>query len=197
MQSTHRSKILFGVDAKTMAIISRVVLMLQILFIVILMFSHKMKVYVFYFYLDIIGVIPHLFCLHLIQGYIADDRSVRRACLPIACGILIVLTGAFFFQSLCMIIKYKSLTDMSDHKSGLPNDPYTKKPEVKGSSGYSNKLTKYIEKPNYDVLDDDDDEGLGMMMFYMFVQVLFFLYWVVCYLAFNQYAQDNLPMDQR
>ena len=69
--------------------------------------------------------------------------------MPIACGILIVLTGAFFFQSMCMIIKYKSLTDMSDKKNGLANDPYTKKPEV--NSGYSYGQDKYVEKPNYDV----------------------------------------------
>ena len=199
MQSTHRDKILFSMDAKSLAIVSRALLMMQILLIVILMFSHKMKVYVFYFYLDLIGVIPHIFCLHLFQGYINEDRSVRRACLPIACGILIVLTGAFFFQSMCMIIKYKSLTDMSDGKNGLAADPYQKnKPEVKKSkSGYSYGQDKYVEKPSYDVVDDDEDDGFGMMSFYMFVQVVLFIFWVITYLAFNQYVQDNLPMDQR
>ena len=97
MQSTHREKIFFGVDAKTMALVSRAVLMLQILLIVVLMFSHKMKVYVFYFYLDIVGIFMHLFCLNMFHGYINEDRSVRRACLPIASGILIVLSAGYFF----------------------------------------------------------------------------------------------------
>ena len=70
-----------------------------------------------------------------------------------------------------MIIKYKSLTDMSDKMSALPTDTYTKiKPAAPAKkSGFSFKEERYVEKPNYDVLDDDDDSGMGMMAFYMFV----------------------------
>ena len=87
--------------------------------VAILMFSNKMKAYPIYFFLDIIALMPLLFCLSIMASYIKEDRHVRRACLPIACGILIVMTGAFCFQTVCMLIKYKSLTDRSDKKAGF------------------------------------------------------------------------------
>lgn len=80
--------------------------------------------------------------------------------------MLIVLTGAFSFQTLCMLVKYKSLTDASDKKSALPEDTYIKKPDTK--KGFSFKENKYVEKPNYDIPDDDDD-SVGMMVFYLFI----------------------------
>ena len=63
--------------------------------------------------------------------------------------------------------------------------------------GFSLKEERYVEKPNYDIPDFDDDSGMGMMLFYMFVQFMFVLYWSVSYLSFNAYVQKNLPMDRR
>lgn len=159
-----------------------------------------MKVYKIYFFLDIICIIPHIFCLHLFVQYAKEDRSVRRACLPIACIILIVLTGAIFFETICMMIKYKSLTDASDKMSSLAKDTYTKKTPVaqKGSNGgfSTQEKPKYVEKANNDIMDEDTgEENLSMMSFYLFLQIVFFAYWVISYLAFNKYVQDNLPMD--
>jgi hypothetical protein len=162
---------------------------LQMIIILSLMFSQKMKVYVIYFFLDLIGIIPHLFCMHLFTKYINEDRPVRRSCLPIICCILIVLTGAVFFQMLCMLIKTKSLADASDKMKALPKDTYSHpKPKAKPSSPYSKKPV-YVEKPNNDTPDDDTIEvGFGLMFFYMFVQLCMFTFWILTYSAFNQYV---------
>ena len=66
-----------------------------------------------------------------------------------------------------MLIKYKSLTDRSDKKSSIPKETY-KKPEAKKQTGYSKPKEEYVEKPSYDVIDDDLEEGIGFMVFYMF-----------------------------
>ena len=98
-----------------------------------------------------------------------------------------------------MIIKYKSLTDMSDKMSALPTDTYKKALQAAPAkkSGFSFKEERYVEKPNYDIPDDDDDSGMGMMAFYMFIQLMFVFYWSISYLSFNAYVQKNLPIDQR
>jgi hypothetical protein len=45
-----------------------------------------------------------------------------------------------------------------------------------------------VEKPNYDIPDFGDDDGMGMMVFYMFIQLMFVLYWSISYLSFNAYV---------
>ena len=130
-----------------------------------------------------------MICFSIFYHYSKDDRPLRRKCLPIACFILIVVTGAFLFQTICMMIKYKSLTDKTDKKSTLPSDSYSK-----SNGKQKTAVDKYAAKANNDVIDDDDlDDSLMMMICYMLVQIFFLTFWVFSYLAFNSYVQKYLP----
>ena len=48
-----------------------------------------------------------------------------------------------------------------------------------------------------DIQDDDTDSGMGLIDFYLFMQILFLFFWSIAYLVFNQYVQQHLPVDQR
>lgn len=84
---------------------------------------------------------------------------------------MIVLTGAFFFETVCMMIKYKSLTDKSDKISALPKDTFKKttKTTTTNSHGMTTTTEKYVEKANNDVIDEDLDDGIGFLSFYLFL----------------------------
>ena len=155
---------------------------------IILEFTPRMKVYQVYFYLNLLGFLPLLFCFTIFADFIKEDHPAKRACLPIACFILVIVQGALVFQTLCMMIKYKSLTDRSDKKSNLPQDQYANKKSK----------DKYEVRANNDVLDDDDlDSNLGMMGVYLLIQIIFLAFWIASYFSFNKYVQGHLPADKR
>jgi len=51
----------------------------------------------FYFYLDILTILPLLFTAFMLTQYLMLDKHVRRQCLPIAGLFLIVITGLYIF----------------------------------------------------------------------------------------------------
>jgi len=71
----------------------------------ILMFSDKMINYSVYTFLDILMLIPLMNCFCTFTKYAKEDLPRNRKCIPIACCIMVVVTGAFFFQCICMMLK--------------------------------------------------------------------------------------------
>lgn len=203
MHSTHHEKVIMGVSASSLNSINALVLGFQFILMLVLMFSDKMKTYTLYFVLDLMMLIPLFHCFCVFFKYMNEDRPIRRTCLPIACCIMIVITGAFLFQCVCMTLKQKGKFDISDKNSALPS-PSANKTKTKHSgsdtnSKNSNKsdkskesdYAKFSEKAGNDVVDESTAfESFG---FYIFCELVFVVYWCVSYLCLNSYVQKNLP----
>ena len=196
MHSTHRDKVLMGISAKNMNSANCAAVGFQFFLFLILLFSEKMKTYTIYFVLDLFMLIPLVNCFLIFMRYNIEDRPLRRTCLPIACFMMIIITGAYFFQCVCMILKQKGKFDIADKTAVVKMEvEATTKSTSSTTSKSGRNSDKYAEKANYDIIDDD--EGSISLPFYIFINLILIVYWCSSYLIMNAYVQRNSPMDLR
>ena len=65
---------------------------LQIVNMLMILSGLDSRSYVFYFYLDLVVILPILVALMLFHRYVQEDREVRRSCLPIASAMMFVIS---------------------------------------------------------------------------------------------------------
>jgi len=100
---------------------------------------------------------------------------------------MMVLTGAYFFQCVCMMLKQKGKFDIADKSSVLPKAiEETTDTKSSGKNSSKSKDDKYAEKPNYDV-DDKDDDGVSLG-FYILIELILTVYWFISYQVVNKYV---------
>ena len=85
--------------------------------------SDKIKNYSIYVFLDLLLLVPILNCFCTFKKYAIEDLPARRKCIPIACCIMIVVTFAFFFQCICMMLKQKGRFDIAEKTEALEAKP--------------------------------------------------------------------------
>jgi len=64
--------------------------------------------YPYYYYIDWLAIAVQIFALLLFHRYNQSDSEVRRSCLPIGCGILMVTTILMLLQTVFLMAKDSS-----------------------------------------------------------------------------------------
>jgi hypothetical protein len=75
-------------------------LMLQMFFQIYMLVCDDVRMgssYPIYFFLDLVILLPQLFCMSVFHLYKASDGHTKRAFTPIAALVMVVITGVLLF----------------------------------------------------------------------------------------------------
>lgn len=108
MHDSHHEKVFMAIDAECWARLHLFVQGSQLCFQAFMLAATDIDMkesYPIYFALDLVLLLPQLWCLCVIHQYRVQDSPLKRQFTPMAALIMIGCTTCLFFQSLFMIIK--------------------------------------------------------------------------------------------